>query len=82
MLSHIIYTLLNCEYVSLYHLWVVYETLNKLRKKKEENSEKLVFGLELGETFPIDKQRFPAKSTNNEPLSYWKEGVNAPFLLF
>ena len=62
-------------------LWVVYETLNKLRKKKEENSEKLVFGLELGETFPIDKQRFPAKSTNNEPLSYWKEGFNAPFLL-
>ena len=63
-------------------LWVVYETLNKLRKKKEENSEKLVFGLELGETFPIDKQRFPAKSNNNEPLSHWKEGVNALFLLF
>ena len=27
-------------------LWVVYETLNKPRKRKEENSEKLVFGLE------------------------------------
>ena len=63
-------------------LWLVYKTLNKLRKKNEENLEKLVFGLELGETFPIDKQRFPANSTNNEPLSYWKEGVNAPFLLF
>ena len=42
----------------------------KKEELKEENSEKLVFGLELGETFPIDKQRFPAKSTNNEPLSY------------
>ena len=65
MLSHVIYTLLNCEYVSLYHFM-----------------SGVVFGLELGETFPIDKQRFPAKSTNNERLSYWKEGVNAPFLLF
>ena len=53
MLSHIFYTLLNCEYVSRYHFM-----------------SGVVFGLELGETFPIDKQRFPAKSTNNEPLSY------------
>ena len=72
MLSHVIYTLLNCEYVSLYHFMSGVQNSYQIKKKelKEENSEKLVFGLELGETFPIDKQRFPAKSTNNEPLSY------------
>ena len=72
MLAHVIYTFLNCEYVSLYNFMSGVQNSSQIKKEelKEENSEKLVFGLELGETFPIDKQRFPAKSTNNEPLSY------------